>query len=289
MGATRVDQSDLNEELAFAEHLLDVAAGIALRWFRRPVPVETKDDGSLVTRVDREIECALRDAIAVAYPEDGVLGEEAGYQAGSNGRVWVIDPIDGTRMYVAGIPIWTTLIALRVHGRIELGVADAPAIGDRYRAVRGKGAWRGSERLSVSTTRSVGQAFLMHSGLEGWMLGMRDDALRRLAARVSASSGFADGWAHLLVAQGSTDIVLQQEVCFAWDWAATSLIVEEAGGRVTDLSGCDLRPEELGRTEGLLVTNGRLHRDVLRRLTPARASGPAVGGRRPRPGRERTS
>ncbi len=272
-----MEQSGLTEELPFAQHLLDIAAGISLRWFRRAVPAQAKDDGSLVTPVDRDIEQALRDAIAEAYPEDGTLGEETGYRSGSNDRVWVIDPIDGTRLYVAGMPIWTTLVALRVGERIELALADAPAIGDRYLAVRGRGAWRGSDRLSVSATRAVEDAFLMHSGLEGWVRTMSDDPLRRLVARVAASSGPADAWAHLLVAQGSADIALQREPCFAWDWAATRLIVEEAGGRVTDLSGRVPLHGGLGRTDGLLVTNGALHPEVLRELA-REASAPGAGG-----------
>jgi histidinol-phosphatase len=248
----------LSDELAFAHELADAAAEVTLSWFGHRLPVELKDDETPVTEVDRRAEHAIRSAIASRFPGDAVLGEEEGLTGGSNGRRWVIDPVDGTKLYAEGIPLWTTLIALEVDGATVVGVADAPAIGDRYHATRGGGAWRGDRRLHVSDVASLSESFVAHSGVEEWIAGGRSEALVRVAGRARRTRGLSDAWAHLLVAQGSVDVLLEHEPCQAWDWAATGLIVEEAGGCLSTLTG--ERPTAGG---DLLVTNGAVHREVV--------------------------
>lgn len=251
-------EPDLSAELAFAHELADAAAEVTLSWFGHRLPVELKEDETPVTEVDRRAEQTIRAAIAARFPGDGVLGEEEGLQEGANGRRWVIDPVDGTKLYAEGIPLWTTLIALEIEGVPVLGVADAPAIGDRYHAVRGEGAWRGNHRLCVSDVGSLAESFLAHSGIEEWIAGGKGEALMRVAGRARRTRGLSDAWAHLLVAQGSVEVLLEHEPCQAWDWSATGLIVEEAGGCVTTL--CGARPAAGG---DLLVSNGVVHREVV--------------------------
>lgn len=248
----------LSEDLAFAHELADVAAAVTSSWFGHRLPVELKDDATPVTEVDRRAEHAIRTAIAERFPGDGVLGEEEGLTQGTTGRCWVIDPVDGTKLYAEGIPLWTTLIALEIDGMTVVGVADAPAIGDRYHATRGAGAWRGDRRLHVSDVERLSGSFVVHSGVEEWIAGGRSEALVRVAGRARGTRGLSDAWGHLLVAQGSVEALLEHEPCQRWDWAATGLIVEEAGGRLSTLDG--------GRPAGgndLLVTNGAVHGEVL--------------------------
>lgn len=251
-------EPDLSADLAFAHELADIAAEVTLSLFGHRLPVELKDDETPVTEVDRRAERAIRAGIAARFPGDGVLGEEEGLQEGANGRRWVIDPVDGTKLYAEGIPLWTTLIALEIDGASVLGVADAPAIGDRYHAVKGKGAWRGTRRLRVSDVGSLAESFLAHSGIEEWIAGGNGATLLRVAGRARRTRGLSDAWAHLLVAQGSVEVLLEHEPCQAWDWAATSLIVEEAGGRVSTLGGSSPTAGE-----SLLVSNGVVHREVV--------------------------
>jgi histidinol-phosphatase len=256
-----VVEPDLSADLAFAHELADAAAEVTMSWFGHRLPVELKDDETPVTEVDRRAEQAIRAAVAARFPGDGVLGEEGGLQEGTNGRRWVIDPVDGTKLYAEGIPLWTTLIALEIDGAPTVGVADAPAIGDRYHAIRGRGAWRGDRRLRVSDIGSLAESFVAHSGVEEWIAGGKGDALLRVAARARRTRGLSDAWAHLLVAQGSVEALLEHEPCQTWDWAATGLIVEEAGGCLTTLSGARPSPGE-----DLLVSNGVVHREVVELL-----------------------
>ena len=253
-----MDERDLTKDLAFALHLADVASEITMSWFGHRLPVELKADDTPVTEVDRAVERAIREEIAAAFPGDGVHGEEEGLNAGTNGRLWLIDPVDGTKLFAEGIPLWTTLIGLRVDGEVAVGVADAPALGDRYHATRGGGAWRDDRHLRVSDVERLSEAFVAHSGVEEWVAGDRDGSLRRVAERARRTRGLSDAWAQLLVAQGSVEALLEHEPCFEWDWAATGLIVEEAGGRLSTFAGRATTPGH-----DLLVTNGLVHDETL--------------------------
>lgn len=252
----------LHEELALAHRAADLAAEVTLAAFGGRLPVEHKDDATPVTALDLAAERSIRRAIEDAFPRDAIRGEEQGHRAGTTGRTWLIDPIDGTKMYADGIPLWTTLIALDVDGAVVLGVADVPALGDRYHAVRDGGAWRGDRRLRVSEVATLGDAVAMHASVQEWFVDRADGSLRRLAERVRALRGVADGWAQLLVAQGSAELAIERSPCFAWDFAATGLIVQEAGGRISTLRGTP--PEDGG---DLLVSNGLVHEETLELLT----------------------
>jgi histidinol-phosphatase len=252
-----VDDADL----ALASALADAAAAVTLPRFGERLAAERKGDDTPVTDVDRSAERAMRDVLAVQAPDDAVLGEEHGLTEGTNGRRWVLDPIDGTKLYVEGIPLWTTLIALEVDGEPVVGVADAPALGVRYRAVRGVGAWRDERALRVSTVDALRDSLLTHSPIDEWLATNDADRLLRLAARARATRGVSDAWAHLLVAQGSVEVLLEHEPCYAWDWSATRVIVEEAGGRLSTLDG-----SEPTSGSDLLVSNGRVHDEVVAAL-----------------------
>jgi histidinol-phosphatase len=249
------------DDLALAEALADAAAAVTLAWFGDRLPVELKADATPVTEVDRAAEHAMRTLLAQRAPDDGILGEEEGLRAGANGRRWILDPVDGTKLYAEGIPLWTTLIALEVDGAPVVGLADAPALGARYRAIRGAGAWRDDRRLTVSHVDSLDDSLLAHSPIDEWL--RADDAERLLgvASRVRATRGVSDAWAHLLVAQGSVEVLLEHEPCYAWDWSATRVIVEEAGGRITTMDG-----REPSEGSNLMVSNGRVHDQVVAAL-----------------------
>lgn len=229
-------------DLDFALHLADVAAAVTLAGFGGRIEVELKSDATPVTAIDSAAERVIRDEVARHFPDDGFVGEELGEQTGSSGRTWVIDPIDGTKMFAEGIPLWTTLIAMRNSEGLVAAVADAPALGNRYHAARGAGAFRDGRRIQVSDEQTLSNALVLHAPVEEFMKGSGIDALARVVNTSRASRGIGDGWAHLLVAQGSADALVEQGPCFEWDYAATSLIITEAGGTMTQLDGSPPAP-----------------------------------------------
>ena len=259
-------------DLAFAHELADLAATITLPAFGGRLAVTLKADRTPVTELDPATERALRERTASAFPDDAFLGEEDG-RSGHGDRVWVVDPIDGTKNFADGVPLWSTLVALVVDGQPVLGIIDVPTLGDRYAARRGAGATRNGEPIRVSTTTALDQALLVHSGLEEWIRDGRLADLARVADRARRTRGLTDAWGHALVAQGSADVLVDHDPCGEWDYAAGKIIVEEAGGRMTTLNGgalhagCDL-----------LVTNGSLH-DQVRKLLGGSAPSEALGGR----------
>ncbi len=249
----------MTEDLAFAHELADAAASVTMRWFGDRLPVELKADDTPVTEVDRAAEQAIRRAVEARFPGDGVLGEEEGLAEGTSGRTWIVDPVDGTKLYAEGIPLWTTLIGLQVEGETILGLADAPALRERYHAVRNQGAWRGDKRLAVSDVGALDRSLIAHSPLEEWLGNGRSDAFSDLVSRARATRGLSDAWGHLLIAQGSMEALVEHEPCFAWDWSATGVIVREAGGRMTTLDGAEPSPGQ-----DLMVSNGLVHEELLR-------------------------
>jgi histidinol-phosphatase len=237
------------------------AAGqAALRYFDQSVAVEWKRDESPVTVADREAEQLLRTTLLAAFPHDGFLGEEFGDTPGTTGYRWIIDPIDGTRNFVRNIPLWGTLVGLTYRGEAILGAIEVPVLRHRYRALRGDGAYRDDRRIRVSEVADLAKATMFYTSLS-WFerAGRRDDFLR-LALRVQTQRGFGDFYGHVLVAQGSGDVMVEHGV-HIWDVAAIQPLIEEAGGRFSNWDGgCNLeRPD-------VIVTNGRLHDTVLRSL-----------------------
>lgn len=249
--------SSLHDDLALAQHLADVAAAVTLPAFGRRLDVELKADLTVVTQVDAAAERAVRETLREHRPDDGVLGEEEGLDPGTSGRVWVLDPIDGTRMYAEGIPLWTTLIALREGTDLVLGVADAPASALRQHATRGGGAWEIDRRLAVSPVDRLADSFVLHASVEEFAALGETAALKRLVTSARGSRGMADAWAHLMVARGSAEAIIEAAPCYEWDWAATSVILAEAGGRTSAVDepapypGCRL-----------LATNGRMDHEL---------------------------
>jgi histidinol-phosphatase len=254
-------------DLTLALRLADAADELTMsRFAAADLVVESKPDLTPVTDADRAAEDAVRRIVGAERPGDGVLGEERGESAGDGGRRWIVDPIDGTKNFVRRMPVWATLLALQADGDITVGVVSAPALGRRWWAGKGEGAWTrdaaGDRQCRVSKVGSLTDAFLSYSSLDGWDKLGRQDGFRELTETVWRTRAFGDFWSYMLVAEGAVDIACEPEVSL-WDLAALQPIVEEAGGRFTDLSGVD-------RADGgsAVCTNGVLHDDVLRRLSP---------------------
>jgi len=248
-------------ELAFAHELADAAAPIAMGLFAdEGLEIRHKADRTLVTAADMEIEQMVRDRVSVAFPDDRIMGEEEGGTFEGAGRVWIVDPIDGTANFARAIPVWATLIALQVDGELVAGVASAPALGERYAAARSQGATMNDKQIHVSDVASVVESQFHYSQLDTLLAGRQNEATVGLVMESARERAFGDYWGHLLVARGAAEICLEPSLAI-WDYAALVPIVEEAGGRVTDFTGGP--PSHRGP---VLTTNGVLHDDVLRRL-----------------------
>jgi histidinol-phosphatase len=258
--------TDLAEDLDLALELADAADAISLGRFRAvDLEVTTKPDRTPVTEADLAVERAIRDRLAEVRPGDGVLGEEFGTE-GTSTRQWIIDPIDGTSNFLRGVPVWGTLIALAVDGEPVVGVASSPALGRRWWASRGEGAWttdasgREPRRIRVSSVADLEHASLSFQSLAQWRDAGALDRLMTLSELVWRDRAYGDLWAYTLLAEGLVDIVAEFDVK-TYDLAALIPIVEEAGGRFTSVDG---RP---GPGHGsALATNGLLHHAVLKVL-----------------------
>jgi histidinol-phosphatase len=253
------------DELEFANTLADEASAIAMGFFRRDFEIHTKADSTPVTQADLEIEDMIRERLAERFPDNAVLGEEQGL-VGESSRVWVVDPIDGTKNFAAGIQIWATLIALVEQGEPVVGVVGAPALGERYAAARGLGATFDGKSIRVSGVSELGEALVCSSGTKDWLTGPRAGAYRRIAEASYRTRAFGDFWGHMLVARGSAEAMLEPTLR-TWDWAAVKVIVEEAGGRMTSLEGGPL--EDRGSA---LTTNAALHATLVEFLSRSEES-----------------
>ncbi|WP_107658858.1 histidinol-phosphatase [Nocardia suismassiliense] len=257
-----VDSSDL--ELAL--RLADAADGITrARFGALDLKVDSKPDLTPVSDADLAVEQAIRQVLAEQRPDDSVLGEEFGGDAEFSGRQWVIDPIDGTKNFVRGVPIWATPIALLEDGVPKVGVVSAPALSRRWWAAAGSGAWTSFDAeapkpISVSAVGELGSASLAFSSLSGWReRGLREKFLA-LTDEVWRVRGYGDFFTYCLLAEGALDIATEPEVSL-WDLAALDILVREAGGRFTSLAG------EPGPHGGdAVATNGLLHDETLSRL-----------------------
>ena len=245
----------MDADLRYALALADAADALTLPRFRATdLRVETKPDLTPVTDADRAVERMMRERIARDRPGEGVLGEEEGDDGGS--VRWIVDPIDGTKNFSRGIPVWASLIALEREGCVVCGVASAPALGLRWWAARGEGAFRDGERIAVSRIASLEEATVSFS-----RSGLDDPKLLDLARRAWHAQPFSDFWAHLLVAEGAVEISVEHSMS-TWDNAALQVIVEEAGGRFSDLRG----EARIDGGSGV-STNGLLHDLVLEELS----------------------
>ncbi|MEY4639667.1 MAG: hypothetical protein RLY13_665 [Actinomycetota bacterium] len=248
-------------DLDLALELADIADAISLERFRAlDLHVESKLDRSPVTDADRSVEQAIKNVLAAKAPQDALIGEEYG-NTGSASRTWIIDPIDGTANYLRGVPVWATLIALAIDGKPVVSVVSAPALGKRWWAAPGLGAFAreidGSIReLKVSAIGDLENASLSYNNLQLWDQTGKLAELTELSRKIWRTRAYGDFWSYMLLAEGSIDIVAEHDLKI-YDIAALVPIVEQAGGKFTALEG-PLTPQ----SSSVLATNGKLHEIV---------------------------
>jgi histidinol-phosphatase len=254
-----------SDDLELALELADIADTITVdRYLAADLRVQTKADLTPVSEADTAVERAVTERLSAARPADSVLGEEYGASVAPHAeRRWIVDPIDGTMNYVRGVPVWATLVALQDGPEVTVGVASAPAMGRRWWATRGGGAFvddglgSGPRRLRVSSLEELRDAQLSFGEIRLWQELGRVDALLSLSGACWRTRSFGDFWAHMLVAEGSFEVALDPVVSL-WDLAAPQVIVEEAGGRFSDLGG--VRTLDGGDA---IATNGLVHTAAL--------------------------
>ena len=260
----RGSDTELRGWLDLALACCDAADAIALRHFRRDLEISAKPDRTLVTQADRAIELELRERILAAHPDHGLVGEEYGTESAGASVRWHIDPIDGTHNFVRGVPLFATLLGVERDGELQVGVLSAPALRERWFAWRGGGAWAARSaapvRVEVSRVHRLADAQVLYASpfdvmATGWAPGF--EALVRGAWR---DRGFGDFWGYALVAEGAAEAMIEVGLK-SWDLAAPTVLVEEAGGRLSDFAGA--RGLEIG---SVLATNGSMHGAVLAAL-----------------------
>ena len=251
----------MTPDLHLAMDLADAADAITMRHYQSAtLSVRTKTDTTPVSEADEAVERMIRERLSAERPDDGIVGEEFG-TSGATSRRWILDPIDGTKNYVRGIPVWGTLIGIEENGRISAGVISAPAMGRRWWASRGEGAFvraLGMTRaIRASAIDTLEEAHLTYDSVTDFDLHGGAVRFLSLMRRCTRSRGFGDFWAHMLVAEGAVEIAIEPSVAI-WDMAPVQIIVEEAGGRFTDMAGN-------ARIDGgsAVSTNGLVHDAVL--------------------------
>jgi histidinol-phosphatase len=255
---------DYSNELQSAREFAEAGSRVAMRHYRANPQSKRKSDGTWVTEADWAAEAQIRLRIARAWPDHNVLGEEEGLSAAGGGPAtpgaptWVIDPIDGTHNYMAGIPIWATLVGLRIDDATVVGVCSAPALGEVYEAGAGSGARMNGEPIAVDPLDTWEDSTVLMPGAEVFAQHGMSEFLYALIGKAWRSRGFGEFWGHMLVARGAAHVMVEPELNL-WDICALEVIVAEAGGRTTTLDGGPWT--EAGPA---LTTNGRLHDDVLR-------------------------
>ena len=273
-----MSSSTHSAELEFALTLADIADEISLARYRAlDLVITTKPDKSPVTDADKSVETAISSAIHGKYPNDGIVGEEFGTSGsrGSRDRYWVIDPIDGTKNFLRGVPTWATLIALVENENVVASVVSSPALYRRWYASVGGGAFvtegassAGSpgetksvpRKLAVSKVSQISDASMAYSDFQGW--GARRANFEKLLDGAWRTRGLGDFWSHMLVAEGAVDVAIEPSLAL-WDMAALDLIVREAGGKFSSLDGVDgpFGPNAIS-------SNGALHSAIVAALNP---------------------
>jgi len=261
----------IEDRLGVAITAARLAAADTLHWFNNPtLVIDTKADASPVTQADRAAEAILRELLLGAFPDDAFLGEETGATAGSSGYEWIVDPIDGTKSFIRGVPLYATLIGCRLAGQGVLGVIAIPALDELVYAARGTGAWhvRGSATPAaarVSTRATLGESLVCSSDFTSfarWSGGREagDAARQRVESACGVVRTWGDGYGYLLVATGRADVMIDP-LLNAWDAAAVETVVTEAGGRFTDWQG----RTSIDSGDGV-ATNGLVHDALLKCL-----------------------
>ena len=244
-----------------------------MKHFRRDLGVQRKPDRSFVTVADTAVEQRLRGKIAAAFPKHGIVGEEFGEEGAGAATRWYVDPIDGTHNYMRGVPVFGTLLAVERDGELQAAVISAPALRTRWAAWRGGGAWAMStiggaspRRLSVSRIGSLDDAQVLFTSESDIVRSGLMPGLRTVLGRAWRERGFGDFWSYTLVAEGAAEAMVEVQVK-PWDAAAPFLLVEESGGRATDIDG-----HRSIRGSTFIATNGRMHDEVLAMLRDPAAS-----------------
>ncbi|GAA1772915.1 histidinol-phosphatase [Luedemannella helvata] len=254
------------DDLALAHVLADSADSISMARFRAlDLTVTAKPDLTPVSDADTAVEKAIRSTLSRTRPRDGMIGEEFGHSvaaAGLSQRQWVIDPIDGTKNFVRGVPVWATLIALMEGSEVVVGLVSAPALGRRWWAAKGLGAYAGRHQAAATAIRVSGvsrlaDASFCYSSLTGWEQAEKLDGMLDIMRRTWRSRAYGDFYGYMLLAEGALDIMVEPELSL-WDVAALIPIVTEAGGTFTDLAG-----REGPGNGSAIATNGPLHADIL--------------------------
>jgi len=258
-------------DLELALELADLADQISLdRYLASDLVVESKPDLTPVSDADKAVENEIRLQLAKVAADDGIIGEEFESSSSTNNREWILDPIDGTKNFIRGVPVWATLIALRVNGVITVGVVSSPALGRRWYASAAAGAFvietvGGSKkvrRLAVSKVSKVSDASFAHSEIVKKDIWEGDyDNFLKLSNDVWRTRGFGDFWSYMLVAEGAVDFAIEPKLAL-WDMAALSVIVKEAGGSFTNLAG-------IAGVSGpsAIASNGLLHKELVSRFS----------------------
>ncbi len=262
--------SAYSDDLAFAHRLADIADAITLdRYQAQDLVISTKPDNTPVTDADRATEQAITAAIAKERPQDGVVGEEFGNSKEGAQRYWVIDPIDGTKNFMRGVPTWATLIGLVERSSdgaesVVVGVVSAPALARRWHASKGSGAFvtfvnSAPKKISVSKVNSIADSSIAYSDFAGW--NEKLSSFRKLLDSAWRTRGYGDFWSHMLVAEGAVDVAIEPSLAL-WDMAALDVIVREAGGQFSGTNGISGPFQKSG-----LSTNGIVHTKIVEALS----------------------
>ncbi len=264
---TTSNNTNFSPRLEFARRIADEAGQLTLRYFhRRDVKVERKHDASPVTVADREAELLLRERIAAAYPNDAILGEEFPARPGTSGYCWILDPIDGTKSFIHGVPLYGNMVAVEQGGQGIVGVINFPALRECVFAAVGEGAWyvHGEEppsRCRVSTTSELKEACFVTSEVKTFQKKERPEVYQNVEAAVRLTRTWGDCYGYMLVATGRADVMIDP-MLNVWDAAAVQPIINEAGGRYSDWRGAPSI-----HTNDAVATNGLLHEQVLTLLS----------------------
>lgn len=265
-GFRRASDNEIREWLDLAIECCDAADSVALGLFRRDLQISAKPDRSFVTQADTAIEELIRDRIRGRFPAHGVAGEEFGEDGPGADVRWIVDPIDGTHNYMRGIPLFGTLLAVEREGELQVGVMSAPAMGERWMAWRGGGAWSHDRRLRVSHVASLADSQLLYGSRAENVASGRVPGFDATIAMAWRDRGFGDFWGHALVAEGAAEAMIEVDLK-PWDIAAPMVVIEEAGGRMTDIEG-----RRSLTALSTVTSNGLLHEELLRRLRGEKAT-----------------
>ena len=265
----RGTDAELRDWLEVAQAACDEADTIARAHFRRDLQIDTKPDRTFVTQADTTIEERIRARLLDAFPDHGIVGEEFGTEGAGASVRWYVDPIDGTHNFIRGVPLFGTLLAVARDGELQAAVISAPALDERWWAHRGGGAWarhRGetsAQRIHVSGVHELADAQILYGSRNDLAASGLAPGLERLLGEVWRERGFGDFWGYTLLAEGAAEAMVEVDLK-AWDAAAPSLLIEEAGGRATDFRG-----DRAIDSGSFIGSNGLLHDRIRERMVNA--------------------